>query len=72
MWGENNPHFPKKFTEDHYNELVDAMLKVLSAYGLVEPIEISVSSWRITPCFTTQNSSAGVRELPRRSSGARG
>jgi superfamily II DNA/RNA helicase len=41
LWGEGNPHYPRQFTEDDYNALVDAALKVLSIYGLVEPIDLS-------------------------------
>jgi superfamily II DNA/RNA helicase/very-short-patch-repair endonuclease len=41
LWGEGNPHYPRRFTEDDYNALVDAALKVLSTYGLVEPIDLS-------------------------------
>src|SRR5262249_34079579 len=42
-WGDGNPHYPTPFTEAHYNALVDAMLQVLSTYGLVEPIDLDTS-----------------------------
>jgi superfamily II DNA/RNA helicase len=40
-WGTDNPHYPKKFTEADYNDLVDALLRVLTRYGLVEPVNVN-------------------------------
>ena len=36
-WGSGNPHYPEKFDEDAYNELIDDILGVLTVYGYVEP-----------------------------------
>ncbi|MGA8183565.1 MAG: DEAD/DEAH box helicase [Terriglobia bacterium] len=41
FWGEANPHYPEKFTENDYNTLVDALLRVLVRYGLVEAVELN-------------------------------
>lgn len=43
------PDFPKKFDEAAYNSVVDAILKVLTTYGYVEPAQISegVTGYRI-------------------------
>jgi superfamily II DNA/RNA helicase/very-short-patch-repair endonuclease len=39
-WGPSNPHYPPKFNEDVYNEIIDGMLKAMITYGLVEPVEL--------------------------------
>ena len=39
-WGPENPHYPEKFDEDTYNELIDDVLSVLTVYGYVEPTEL--------------------------------
>ena len=57
-WGQGNPHYPQKFDEDAYNELIDDILGVLTVYGYVEPKEMddgrigyqinsSVLEWRV-------------------------
>ena len=57
-WGSGNPHYPEKFDEDAYNELIDDILGVLTVYGYVEPKEMddgrigyqinsSVLEWRV-------------------------
>ena len=58
LWGQDNPHFPKKFDEGVYNAVIDDILSVLSVYGYVEPtdldgdrtgyrIDSSVLEWRL-------------------------
>ena len=39
-WGPENTHYPEKFDEDTYNELIDDVLNVLTVYGYVEPTEL--------------------------------
>jgi superfamily II DNA/RNA helicase len=39
-WGDSNPHYSARFTEDHYNTVVDAMLGVLHIYGLIEASDL--------------------------------
>jgi hypothetical protein len=39
-WGDSNPHYPARFTEDHYNTVVDAMLGGLHTYGLIEASDL--------------------------------
>lgn len=39
-WGPENPHYPEKFDEDTYNQLIDDVLSVLTVYGYVEPTEL--------------------------------
>lgn len=57
VWGDDNPGFPSKFTEEVYNQVVDDILQVLTTYGYVEPtsliedltgyrIDSSVFEWR--------------------------
>ena len=57
-WGPGNPHYPEKFDENAYNELIDDILGVLTVYGYVEPTEMddgrigyqinsSVLEWRV-------------------------
>lgn len=41
FWDESNPDYPKKFTENDYNILVDAILGVLGRYGLVEAVKLN-------------------------------
>lgn len=56
-WGPGNPHYPDKFDENSYNDLIDDILGVLTTYGYVEPkdtddgrtgyqINSSVLEWR--------------------------
>ena len=58
FWGRDNQHYPRKFDEATYNEIVDDMLTVLTTYGLVDPLGLdseqigyridgSVLEWRI-------------------------
>ena len=57
-WGADNRHYPPKFDEELYNELIDDILGVLTVYGYVEPSDIdegrtgyqvnsSVLEWRV-------------------------
>lgn len=73
-WGTANPHYPKKFTEADYNELVDALLGALTRYGLVEPIAInrqltgyrldgSVLEWRAGDPADTERTNPFFRDL---------
>ncbi len=39
-WGEGNPHYPQRFDEDSYNEVIDGILRVLATWGYVEPTEL--------------------------------
>ena len=39
-WGRSNPHFPAKFGEAAYNEVIDDILRVLTIYGYIEPTEL--------------------------------
>ena len=39
VWGDENPHFPERFDEDEYNQVIDHLLKTLQTYGLVESVE---------------------------------
>lgn len=48
-WGPTNPHYPARFDERFYNDLVDGVLRVLTAYGYVEAEDITetVKGYRI-------------------------
>ncbi len=72
-WGFGNSHFPKRFDENLYNELVDGMLRVLEVYGLVEPVALShddrgyrvgasVLEWSLNPTPGESPSSKGFKE----------
>ena len=39
-WGQDNTHYPAKFSEDVYNAIIDDILSVLTVYGYVEPTEL--------------------------------
>lgn len=39
-WADN-PYFPRNFDENTYNAVIDAILRVLTTYGYVEPTELS-------------------------------
>ena len=40
LWGPENPHYPERFDEDTYNQLIDDLLSVLTVYGYVDPTEL--------------------------------
>ena len=42
-WGPGNPHYPTKFDEDVYNEIIDDVLDVLITYGYVESTDLDGS-----------------------------
>ena len=48
-WGAGNRDYPEKFDEDTYNAVVDDLLRILCAYGYVQPEEIEdgVTGYRI-------------------------
>ena len=48
-WGIGNTHYPLRFDEAFYNDLVDKILRVLTVYGYVETTEItdSLKGYRI-------------------------
>ena len=57
FWGQGNPCYPSKFSEDVYNTVIDGILGVLTTYGYLEPtqldsgrtgyrIDSSVLEWR--------------------------
>ena len=39
-WGEGNLHYPDRFDEAAYNEVIDGILGVLTTWGYVEPTEL--------------------------------
>ncbi|MXW11080.1 MAG: DEAD/DEAH box helicase [Gammaproteobacteria bacterium] len=39
-WGTDNPHYPEKFDESVYNQVIDDVLGVLTTYGYVESSEL--------------------------------
>lgn len=39
IWGSGNPHYPARFDEAFYNDLVDSIFRVLTVYGYVERSE---------------------------------
>lgn len=39
-WGVGNPHYPEKFDENTYNELIDDILHILAVYEYVERSEM--------------------------------
>ena len=41
VWGVDNPHYPDRFDDDVFHEVIDSMLRVLETYGLVESSELA-------------------------------
>ncbi len=39
IWGDENSHYPERFDESEFNQVVDHLLNALATYGLVEPVE---------------------------------
>ncbi|MBF0098030.1 MAG: DEAD/DEAH box helicase [Magnetococcales bacterium] len=72
-WGAGNPDYPKKFDDNVYNTLIDDMLRVLEAYGLVESVELNhgsrgyrvgatVLQWSLRKNFAEASSARGFKE----------
>jgi superfamily II DNA/RNA helicase len=75
QWEAAGAHYPPKFDEDIYNEIVDDMLRVLTIYGLVDSLDIDglfkgyripapVIEWTLTPVGARTSGSATKSENP--------